>query len=283
MKNFCRKSYVVVAVVACFALLLFLPSQAMAAKTKKKAKKRYQVSAKSAILVNTSKTSRLYGKNVHTKVLPASTTKVMTALVVLEKLPLDKMVTVSKNATGVQPTKAGLIPGEKYSVYDLLHAALMQSANDATVVLAEAVAGSEWKFVQLMNQRAKQLGARHTKFANSNGLPTKTSQYSTAYDMYLILKAALKYPVFREILTRKSKTITSKDGRNIALKSYNKLLFKNWKKDIYGKTGYTRKAQQCFLGYAQNGKNFFIIGVFGCSKRWQDIRYILTKYGGLRL
>ncbi len=261
--------------------LWLLPSNALAAK--KIHKKRYVVTAKSAILSNTTKPQRLYGKNAYLKVAPASTTKVMTALLVLERLPLDKVIEVSRRATLVAPTKAGLKAGERYTVADLLCAALMQSANDASVVLAEAVAGSESQFVELMNRRAKELGAKMTRFANPNGLPTKESQYTTAYDMMLIFKEALKYPFFKETLSRKNKAIFSDEGRKITITSYNKLLWKNWRKTIYGKTGYTRKAKHCFIGYFEANGKTFIVGVFGCSRRWQDIQHIITKYGGVRL
>jgi len=105
----------------------------------------------------------------------------MTALLVLEHLNLDEYVTVSKNATRPQPTKLYLKPGEKYKVRDLLYAIVLKSANDAAVVLAEAIAGTHWEFVVMMNKRAKEIGADHTRFANAHGLPTKKDpQYTTA-------------------------------------------------------------------------------------------------------
>ena len=208
----------------------------------------------------------------------------MTALLVLEKLPLDKVVNVRKSATYVQPSKIDVKPGERYKVGDLLYALLLSSANDASIVLAEAVAGSEWEFVKLMNKRAQQLGAGNTRFANSNGLPTKKgTQYTTAYDMYLIFRQALKHDFFKEAIKYQYKTISSLEGRTISLKNHNKLLFKDWGKNIYGKTGYTQAARSCFVGYTQKGKNIYIIAVFGCSKRWDDIKYILKKYGGMAL
>lgn len=276
-----RQSTVFVTPILCCFFAFLFSSDAFA--VKKTAKKRYTLTAKSAILSDSTQKKRLYGKNVHLKVAPASTTKVMMALLVFERLPLDKVVTVSRHATLAQPSKAGLIAGERFKVSDLLYAALMQSANDASVVLAEAVAGSEAAFIKLMNQRAKQLGAGHTKFVNPHGLPTETSQYTTAYDMYLIFKEALKHPFFKEVLRHKNKTITSQGGRSISVKSHNKLLSKNWTRTIYGKTGYTRKARYCFVGYLENGKNTIIVAVFGCKKRWQDIQYLVTKYGKIRL
>ena len=206
----------------------------------------------------------------------------MTALLVFEHLPLNKVVTVSRQATYTQSSKAGLMAGEHYTVADLLYTALMQSANDAAITLAEAVAGSEGEFVKLMNTRAKQLGARQTRFTNSNGLPTKETQYTTAFDMYLIFREALKYPFFKEAMAYKNKAITSQEGRAITLKSYNKLLWKEWGKKIHGKTGYTRKARYCFVGYLEGEKEPLIVAVFGCRKRWSDIRYIITRYGGMK-
>jgi len=243
-----------------------------------------EVSCRSVIFSDSTKVKRLYGKNVHERVLPASTTKVMTALLVLERLPLDQYVTVSARCTKVQPTKLNLRAGEQYQVKDLLYGLLINSANDASIVLAEAVAGSEWKFVQMMNAKAKRIGAKHTKFANSNGLPSKAKQYTTAYDMYLIFRQALKHTFFRRAIKLKYKTIYSKDGRKLALKSHNKLLFQSLKQNIYGKTGWTRAAGGCFVGTTQKGESTLIIGVFGCSsKRWDDIKHIVSKYGKISL
>ena len=267
-----------------FLIFVLVFSTPGSAKKNSSGKKKYQISARAAIFSDSTKVKRLYGKSVHTKVLPASTTKVMTALVVMQHLPLDRYITVSKRATQVQPTKADLVPGEKYKVRDLLYAILIKSANDASVVLAEAVAGSEQKFVGMMNKKAKQIGAKHTRFANSHGLPSaKGTQYTTAYDMYLIFRKALKYPFFRSAIKYKYRVIRSDKGRKIKLKSHNKILFFNWKKKIYGKTGYTKAAKSCFVGTIQKGKSTLIIAVFGCSRRWTDIKHIVSYYGGIAL
>lgn len=243
----------------------------------------YTVSAKAAIFSNSTKVVRYYGKGVHNRVFPASTTKVMTALIVLEELSLRKTVTASKRASLAQPSKIYVRPGEKFKVRDLLYAILLKSANDAAIVLAEAVSGSEWQFVQKMNKRAKQLGCRHTRFANANGLPTKEKQYTTAYDMYLIFREAVKHPFFKAAIKKKYKTITSLSGRSIKLKSHNKMLFFDWKRKIYGKTGWTRQAGACFVGYLTKGTDICIIAVFGCSRRWDDIKHIVSRYGGIPL
>jgi len=272
-----RDKKITCSLIACLILALFFPVFPLAAKEK------YTVTCKSVIFSDSTKVKRLYGKRVHDRVLPASTAKVMTALVVLERLKLDQYITVRNSATKASPTIINLKPGEKYKVRDLLYAILIKSANDASIVLAQAVAGSEKEFVKLMNKKAKKLGANHTKFSNSNGLPTKATQFTTAYDMYLIFRKALKYSFFRQAIKLKYKTIYSKGGRQVKLKSHNKILFKDWNRKIYGKTGYTRAAKACFVGTLQKGKSTLIIAVFGCPKRWDDIKHIVSYYGGIPL
>jgi D-alanyl-D-alanine carboxypeptidase (penicillin-binding protein 5/6) len=249
----------------------------------RKVSRKFYVTARGAVLMDGGNGRVLFSKNADKRILPASTTKVMTALLVLEKLSLDSYVTVSNRATGMQPSKLNLKAGEQYLVKDLLYGVLLNSANDASVVLAEAVAGSEWEFVSMMNQRALKLGAKNTKFANSNGLPSRTIQYSTAYDMYLIFREALKKSFFRDAIEYKFKTIYSRSGRRINLRSHNKILFKGWKRPMYGKTGYTRAAKSCFVGYTQKGSRPVIVAVFGCTKRWDDIYRLVERYGGIDL
>jgi len=244
----------------------------------------YRISARSAILLDITHGKRFFGKNIDTKVHPASTTKVMTALLVLEHLSLDTIVTVSPGATGVQPSKLNLQAGEQYKVSDLLYGILLNSANDASIVLAEAVSGSEPEFVKLMNKRAKELGARHTRFVNSNGLPTpRDSQYTTVYDMSLIFARALEHDFFADVVRHPYKTIYSTAGKKINLKNHNKMLFTDWGAHIYGKTGYTKAAQSCFVGFTMKKESTLVVAVFGCSRRWKDIRYIIRKYGGIVL
>ncbi len=277
MKKFFLKVISVVLILA-----LAAPSFSFAARKKSSPR---GVSAKAAILSDSTNVKRLYGKNVHNKILPASTVKVMTAIMVLEKLPLDKVITVGSRPPGAPPSKINVRAGERYRVIDLLYAILLNSANDAAMVLAEAVAGSEYKFVQMMNQRAKEIGAKHTKFSNASGLPSsKIPQYTTAYDMYMIFRHALKFEFFKKAIRQPYKQITSLDGRKISLKSHNKIFFKkDWRQKVYGKTGYTRAAQSCFVGTIQKGEATLIIAVFGCSRRWDDIRLIFRKYGGVAL
>ncbi len=279
MVQLLRKTFAILLI----AILVFPPDADAAKKKRRVVKRPYQVTANSAILIDLDKNKRYYGKDIEQQVAPASTTKVMTAILVLEKLSLDQYVTVSQRATQVQPTRLDLIPGAQYKVRDLLYALLLKSANDVAMVLAEAVAGSEEKFVVMMNQRARKLGAAHTHFANPHGLPDRERQYTTALDMAIILRAALKNDFFRQAITFKYRAIYSKDGRRHFIKSHNKALFLGWKRNIYGKTGYTQQAQACFVGYIPKGNTMLMVAVFGCRKRWDDIKFIVERFGKVDL
>ena len=239
----------------------------------------YHITANTALLWDPANNQRYYDLGADREVFPASTTKILTALLVLENLPLDKYVTVSQHATQVPQTKLGLRAGETFRVRDLLYGLILKSANDAAVVLAEAVAGSEEKFVDMMNARARQLGAMHTHFANPHGLPSQGAQFTTASDMALIFSQVLKNDFFRQAITFKYLVVYSKEGHRFFLKSHNRSLFLNWKQHVFGKTGYTIEAQSCFVGYIPKGNGILVIAVYGCRKRWTDMKYIIERYG----
>ncbi|MBF0619457.1 MAG: D-alanyl-D-alanine carboxypeptidase [Candidatus Omnitrophica bacterium] len=279
----------VVMVLAVFVCQALMPSMAEArrkarAHTAVPAKPTgpFKVTAKAALFVD-DRMRVLYDKDASRRVFPASTTKIMTALIVLERLPLDQLVTISPKAASILPSKIDAKAGERYTVRDLLYCALLNSANDAAIALAEAAAGSEKQFVTLMNDRARWIGAKHTLFANAHGLPSDDPQFTTAYDMALIFREAMKKPFFREAIQFRYRTVFSEAGRKIVLKSHNKSLFQGWKQDVYGKTGYTREAQACFVGYAEKDSHQYIIAVFGCPHRWEDVKYIIEHYGGINL
>jgi len=241
------------------------------------------LTARSALLWDITNNRRYFAHNIEQRVYPASTTKVMTVMLALEKLPLDAYVPVSLRATQVPPTKLDFRPGEQYRVRDLIYACLLKSANDAAVALAEMVAGSQEKFVVLMNQKAWAIGARHTHFTNPHGLPWPGGQYTTAADMALIFKEALKNPFFQKAITFKYRIIYSKGGRRHFLKSHNKALFLNWKQDVFGKTGYTRQAQSCFVGYFKKGNDVWLVDIFGSHKRWEYLKWIIEHYARVDL
>ena len=236
------------------------------------------VTAHSVVLMNASNKKVVYSKNPYIKLAPASTTKIMTALVVLKNSSLDKRVVVSGCATCMPPSKVDIKRGEAYSTEDMLKALLLNSGNDASVALAESVAGTEKDFVGMMNDMARKIGCRNTNFKTSNGLPAK-DQYSTAYDMALIAREAVKDQRFLDILGIKEAEITElNSGRRIKLKNHNKSLWKDTSYLILGKTGYTIRARQCFAGYISYDKNHNLIVVMLKGKKlWPDLKELAEK------
>ncbi|MBI5214073.1 MAG: D-alanyl-D-alanine carboxypeptidase [Nitrospirae bacterium] len=237
-----------------------------------------EISAKAAVVIDSASERILYAKNPNLKLPPASTTKLVTAITVLESINPDAVATVSENAAGTPSVTPRLRAGEKYTVRDLLHLALMRSVNSAAVALAEAVAGSEDAFVSMMNDKAMKMGAENARFINSSGLPGP-GQYITAFDLAKIMKESLKYPLIREIINTRAREIFSEDGRRIFIKNTNQLL---WTDDdnLGGKTGYTRAARHCFVSAAKKGQNTLIAAVLGESARdnlWEDSTALLSK------
>jgi serine-type D-Ala-D-Ala carboxypeptidase (penicillin-binding protein 5/6) len=232
-----------------------------------------KISAASAILYDPVNGKILYAKNIYTKRPVASVTKLMTAMVVLDNLKLQKKVTVSKRASLAQPSKVYLAAGEQYSVEDLLHALLLKSGNDVAVCLAEAVGGSEWGFVQKMNAKARHIGLRNTRYINASGLPGK-GQYSTVYDQARLMEHAMKYPSIRKIMARKHYTMKRPNGKRISLRNHNKLLW-NYSKNVVGKTGFTRAAGRCYIGYAKHGYRRVIVCVLNSPKMWTESKSLL--------
>jgi len=242
------------------------------------AKEVIHITAFSAILMNTGNKKVLYSKNPHVKLAPASTVKIMTALVVLKNSSLDKNVGVSAYATSMPPSKIHLKKGEVYAVGDLLKALLLNSGNDASVALAESVAGTENEFVNMMNDMARRIGCRNTNFKTSNGLPAK-GQYSTAYDLALIVREAVKDKRILDIMELKNTEIRElNSNRCIKLRNHNKSLWKDTPYSILGKTGYTFRAGQCFAGYIHYDKRRNVIVAMLKGKRlWPDLRELAEK------
>jgi D-alanyl-D-alanine carboxypeptidase (penicillin-binding protein 5/6) len=220
----------------------------------------------------------LYAKKPERRLPPASTAKLMTAIVAMEKADLSDVVTISKNASQVRPSKVGFQKGDKVTVEKLLYAALITSANDAAVALAEAVAGSEKHFVHLMNQKATSIGAKDTKFINSTGLPG-AQQYTTASDLSRIMRCALSYSKIKEIIGIPAVELLTEKGKILFLKNTNELLWSD-ENLIGGKTGYTFRAGHCFVGAAERENEEIIIVLLGSPSRrrlWKETETLLDK------
>lgn len=236
------------------------------------------ISARAAVVIDSASEKILYAKNPNLKQPPASTTKLITAMVVLDRLDPDSIVTISDNAAKTPSVSPHIRKGEQFSVRDLLYLALMRSVNSAAVALAEAVAGSEDAFVSMMNSKVIHLGAENTRFINASGLPGP-DQYITAFDLAIIMKKSLGYPLIREIINTRAKEIFSESGRRIFVKNTNQLLWTD-DENIGGKTGYTRAARHCFVCAAKRGQNTLIAAVLGEPVRdnlWEGSRVLLSK------
>ncbi|MBI5873447.1 MAG: D-alanyl-D-alanine carboxypeptidase [Candidatus Omnitrophica bacterium] len=237
-------------------------------------KSRPAVTAQAVYAVDHTKKKVLFSRNARLKFQPASTVKLLTALVVLERIDLNKEVKVGARAAGVQPTKAGLTRGATYSVRELLTVLLASSANDAGVALAEAVSGREADFAVLMNKEARALGCRDSNFMNATGLPNK-GQYTTAYDLSIITRAAFNNSFISSVMKKKRVSIDGSDGRVITRDNHNKLLWRIKVPCVLGKTGYTRSAGHCYAGIAYFDDRNVSVVIMKSRKPWADLYAIL--------
>ena len=236
------------------------------------------LTALSAILIDPVSQKIIYSRAPHKRQPLASTTKIVTALVVLDSLPLDRWITVSSQVERAERSKLYLNGGDRLRVIDLLKALLINSANDAASALAIGVSSSEREFAKLMTQKTRALGARDTHFVNASGLPAD-GQYSTVYDLALIMKEARKNNVIVSILKQKRATIQTANGKVFHLKNHNKMLWR--RQGIIGKTGWTRRAKFCFVGLVQGNGRETIVSVLGSRKLWIDLNRLVNRVAGI--
>lgn len=225
----------------------------------------------------------LYQREPDLSLPPASTTKILTAIVALESgRSTTELLRVTKSATRVPSSKLNLRPGQTMSIHDLLYALLLSSANDAGLVLAEGIGGSVQNFAKMMTLKAHEVGAANSRFMNPHGL-TAAEHYSTAKDMALIFSYAMKNPKFREIVQTKTSSLSTISGkktkkvRRISVRSHNRLLW-NFDGAIGGKTGYTFAAQKCFVGGVSRNGTTLTVSIMGSRDLWGDAKRLL-EYG----
>ena len=226
-----------------------------------------ELKAKSAVLMDVNTGTVLYEKNAHEALPPASVTKIMTLLLVFEaidsgKLKYDDLISVSEYASSMGGSQVFLEPGEEMSVHELLKCVVVASANDAAVALAEAVGGSEATFVEMMNNRAKELGMKNTHFENVTGLDDDvTNHVISAYDIALMSKELLSHEKITEYTTIWMDTIRNGE---FGLSNTNRLV--KYFKGITGlKTGYTSGAGFCISASAQRGEMHLVAVIMGSS------------------
>lgn len=240
----------------------------VSAATKKSLPKAPSIIGESAILIEPTTGTIIYEKDPHKKMYPASITKIMTALLAIENCKMNDTVVYSKknlDSLTAEDSNIQCQVGEKMSVKDCLYALMLSSANETATALAEHIAGSSEAFAKLMNERAKQAGATDTHFANPNGLHDD-NHYVTAYDMSMIMKAAIQYPVFLDVIHTTEYTIPANNKRTEPFQSYqrHKMIFTTspyYDADVIGgKTGYTDQAGKTLVTYAKRG-NVSLISV----------------------
>ena len=252
------------------------------------------VASSAAILVESSTGKILYEKNAYEKMYPASTTKVMTAILILENCDLNEMATVSHNAIYSLPSgyvNANLQKGEEISVKDLMYALMVKSANDAAIVLAEHLDGSVEGFADRMNAKAAELDCQNTHFVNPNGIHNE-NHYSTAYDLYLMASYAMKNETFRKYVSTASYTLPSTnlypttDRVCVTTNDMIRPKSKYYDENVIGvKTGYTAEAKNCLIAASQKDGTELISVILhsgtnaeGLSERYVDTA-ALFDYG----
>lgn len=230
------------------------------------------ITADAAVLIDYGTARVLWAKDARAPRAPASTTKMMTALVALEAGDPEAEVTVSPAAAATPGSSAHLRAGDRYTLRALIEALLMRSGNDAAVAIAQHVAGSVPAFAALMNARARRLGLESTNFVNPHGL-TEPFHYSSAYDLALIARAALAIPAFAEIVDSAERRIEGYDVQERAISrslyNTNRLLFVyDWIDGV--KTGTTSAAGNCLVASGTRGGMRLIAVVLHSDDRWGD-------------
>ena len=239
------------------------------------ADKELDLSAETSILIDSETGSILYDKNSSKVMFPADTTKILTAIIAIENSDLKQKVTVDSEAlTSAKETELKVIEGEEFSMEDMLHLLLLSSTNDSAVSIAKQISGSIEEFSKLMNLEAKKMGAKNSNFINPNGFHAET-HVSTAYDLAMISKYAMKNDIFRNIVKKSTYTIkpTNKTDKERSLKNTNKMLYSDEKIQVNEKivpikydgvigikTGYTQSSEQCFVSSInKSGKEYISV------------------------
>ena len=227
------------------------------------------VDAGAAVLMDSVTGKVLYEKNGYTQMGMASTTKIMTAILAIEYGNLDDIVTVSSNAAGLEGTSMYLALGEQVKMEDLIYGLMLPSGNDASVAIAEHISGSVEAFAELMNQKAKEIGANQTHFTNPHGL-YDPDHYTTAYDLALISRYAMQNPVFEQVASTGTKAVPWEGHTEQKwLANANKLL--NMYDGCDGiKPGYTPETGRTLVGSATRDGWRVITVTLNCGNDWQE-------------
>lgn len=230
------------------------------------------ITAKAAVIMDARTGVVLWERNADQPLPPASTTKVISAILALESGKLAESMRVSPTAAATPASKLYLRTGQRMRLEHLVYAMLLNSANDASVVVAEGLGGSQAGFGRQMTNRARDLGAERSSFVNPHGL-TAAGHRASAHDIATVFRYGLSVPRFRDILETQTIRVPVQSSRTggVTLRSHNRLL-RGYRYKVIGKTGYTRAAGRCFVGSARNGDKEIIIAFLGSRNLWGDAR-----------
>lgn len=229
------------------------------------------VSAQSAILMEQDSGRVIFEKDAHTQRRIASITKIMTAILAIESGKLDETVTVSNTAIRAEGSSIYLQEGEKIKLEDLVYGLMLRSGNDAAVAIAETVGGSLDGFVYLMNQKAEEIGMKNTHFANPHGLDDHEDHFSTAYDMALLTRYAMKNDTYKKIAgTESYRSESSNNKWDRVWRNKNKLLTSLYEYSTGGKTGYTKRAKRTLVSTAEKDGVSYIAVTLNDPDDWDD-------------
>lgn len=235
------------------------------------------VSAKSAVVIDAGTGKILYEQDAHSRRGMASTTKIMTALVALERVSPDMLVEVDPRACGVEGSSVYLFEHEKITMEALLYSLMLQSANDAAEAIAYAIAGGIEEFADMMNQKADELGLTATHFDNPHGLDGET-HYTTAYELALIAACALENEMFAKIVSTEKKVVPLHNGEASRLLINHNRLLREYDDIIGVKTGYTKKCGRTLVSAAEKDGVRLICVTLNDGNDWKDHRELLD-YG----
>ena len=234
------------------------------------------LTARAAVIMDARSGEVMWERNAYEPLPPASTTKVMTAILALQSGDLDRELQVSTTAADTPPSSIGLRAGQRMRLRDLLYALLLNSANDAAEVIAEGLGGSPTAFAERMTAEAHLMGATTAEFRNPHGLSTP-GHVASARDLAVIFRHGLEMPQFRQLLETRATRVPVEARRvsYVSLHSHNRLLFAE-SDPVIGKTGYTRAAGRCYVGATERGGRQVVVALLGSRDLWGDARRLVA-------
>ena len=232
------------------------------------------ITADSYLLIEKDSLSIIAGKDYHRPLPPASTTKVLTSIIALEKLNEQDSIVPGEKVLSIPASKLNLLPGKSYQAIDLIKGAMIESANDAAYALSVAIGGSEDRFSDIMNAKARDIGARDSNFENASGLYVP-NHVSSAYDLALIFRYALQNQRFQEVVGTKY-FLFKRGSEDVKYMNHNRLLF-CFEPSIGGKTGFTRASKHCYVGAFEKEGKTYILSILGSRSLWRDACAILEN------